>query len=177
MKDTKYMKSYFLKRTLKRIFTLLLLIIILIFIAFKLLSAYSPAYNDLLAKKEFIKMCRFIESAETCYINLFANDYSGHVFSGNIDINQIKNIDKLSQSLTYSRLIPKNESTSTEDIEYYIRFQIHFNYYFFDFSTYNSIDFQVHCYSKYIDVKSQVLTDFIRSDTFQQIQKDWNLLL
>lgn len=160
----------FLKSNRKLIFILIFSIIILTFIAFKLLSTYSYSYNNWLAEKEFNKMCNFIKTTEIDYIQLIINDNCAE-----ISTEQINNINELSKSLTYSKLAPEN-STSI-DKKQFIGFQLYFsNNTSIDFGTINSTDFKVTYNQKTIYVKSQVLTEFIGSDTFRQLQNDWNSL-
>ncbi len=166
----KYVMLSFLKNNRKLIFILIFSIIILIFIAFKLLSTYSYSYNNWLAEKEFNKMCNFIKTTEIDYIQLTINDNCAE-----INIEQINNINELSKSLTYSKLSPEN-STSI-DKKQFIGFQLYFsNNASIDFGTINSTDFKVTYNQKTFYVKSPVLTEFIGSDTFTQLQKDWNSL-
>lgn len=79
----------FLKNNRKLIFILIFSIIILTFIAFKLLSIYSYSYNNWLAEKEFNKMCNFIKTTEIDYIQLTINDNCAE-----INIEQINNINE-----------------------------------------------------------------------------------
>lgn len=158
----------FFKKNHKRIIILIFLIVILIFIAFKFLSTYSVSYNNWLAKKEFNKMCNMIETTEIDDIELYIGNNCGK-----IDIHQINNIDKLSDSLIYSGIAPE-ESIST-DKNLFIGFEINFsNNRFISLGTTNSTDFKVHYGNKNFYVNSQILTEFIGSDIFNQIKNDWN---
>ena len=115
-------------------------------------------------------MCNFIKTTEIDYIQLTINDNCAE-----INIEQINNINELSKSLTYSKLSPEN-STSI-DKKQFIGFQLYFsNNASIDFGTINSTDFKVTYNQKTFYVKSPVLTEFIGSDTFTQLQKDWNSL-
>ena len=160
----------FLINNRKLIFILILSIIVLIFIVFKLLSIYSYSYNNWLAEKEFNKMCDFIKSTEIDNIQLTINDNCAK-----INIDQINNINELSKSLTYSKLFRENSTSFKEN--QFIGFQMHFsNNTDIDFGTNDSICFKVTYNQKTFYIKSSVLTEFIESDTFRQIQNDWNLL-
>ena len=90
----------FLKKNYKRIFIIMFVIILLVFIVFKLLSAYSYSYNNWLAEREFNKMCKYIKDAEIDRIDLYVylNSIDG-INSAPIDINQINNINRLFSTL------------------------------------------------------------------------------
>ena len=171
----------FLKKNYKRIFIIMFVIILLVFIVFKLLSAYSYSYNNWLAEREFNKMCKYIKDSEIDRIDLYVylNSIDG-INSAPIDINQINNINRLSESLTYSGLSAPETSPPCDGHDF-IGFEIDFH----DgptisFGTTNSIDFHVinnHNPEKTFYVRSSVLTEFICSDTFSQLKNDWDSLL
>lgn len=138
------------------------------YITFRLLSAHSISYNNWLTKKEFKKMCNYIENAKIDYINLVINGCVGA-----IDTDSINNIGDLADDLTYSKSAPKT-SYST-DKNKFIGFEIHFfNKGSIAFGTENSTDLKVSYNQKSFIVKSKILTDFINSDEFKQIQANRN---
>lgn len=150
-----------MKKNLKLIGVVIVSLAVVVLIAFWLLSTYSASYNNWLAEKEFGKMCKYLETAK---IDRIVLNVSGKLFS---DYDQINNLDKLSESLTYSGLAP--EVLKDPQTDKFIGLDIHFSdNTFIHFGTYDPPVFNVAYGDKFFSVESAVLTDFINSEAFKR---------